>query len=497
MDFEAAFERERKARKRAESILEEKSRELYFSNQKLSENVDSLNTALLENKFLLHVSQCGTGKTELKRLLPTIVIDMMRVAQMPFAVFHYYPYSQSEEAYYSNIIRNAELFSDNLDGEIVDDISDIIDVIKNNALKNKGIVRSTVDLTIRGCSINRIIALPIVSLNHVNGIIFLLSSGGAEKQEALLKVFTDATKQLSIMMEHRYQERKLLESYKKIKTTNVALKEAQKKLIESEKMAIVGQLSAGIAHEINNPMGFIKSNMGTLNEYMVDLIEFIELSKSLMSLLGRSEDSEVKSHIKTLEQIWSDVDIPFVIEDSSNLLNESQNGISRILDIVSGLKRFSRQSDHKKEACDIRQTIEEALKIASNELKYTVNVIRKFDDVKSVLVNSGEMLQVFLNLFINASHAMDESGNLTIIVKNNEQGVNIIVADNGAGIPAEILSSIFNPFFTTKDIGVGTGLGLSISYGIIEDHHGTIEVKSEVGEGTEFSIWLPSDSDNT
>jgi len=304
-------------------------------------------------------------------------------------------------------------------------------------------------------------------------------------------VFETGIKQLAIILEHRFQEDKLLASNREITSANEALKEAQKKLLQSEKMATVGQLSAGIAHEINNPMGFIKSNLTSLGEYLNDFIDYVKASKVLTNASLKTTDLSLSEPAKTVDKVWRDIDMNFLREDTQTLLNESQQGIKRIIDIVDGLKRFARQSDNQKTTCQLRTIIEEALKLASNELKFKGIVNTHFNDVSPIMGNSGELLQVFLNLFVNASHAMDEQGVLTIEMAENAGGVTINVSDNGCGIKEEHLASIFNPFFTTKDVGVGTGLGLSISYGIIEDHHGTIYVASEVGKGTQFSIWLP------
>lgn len=496
MEYEAAFQRERKSRKHAESILEQKSRELHFANTSLKENIDSLHFALRENKFLNHIGRYGIEKPKLLDFLPTIVNDMMRLSETPFAAYVHFPFNTQQTDFYSPLFRNPDLYDDETlevqhseTERVISEIESIIRDIKRTHFQ-------LVDLVIEDKPIDTLIALPIISLDHLSGIIVLFTQGLTDKQNQVLTVFKTGIKQLAIIMEHRFQEDKLVASYEEISSTNNALKETQNKLVQSEKMATVGQLSAGIAHEINNPMGFIKSNMGSLDDYIKDFVEYVEASKSLTEKTLQSGDSEIINAAKSLDKVWSELDMTYLMEDSRTLLAESQQGVKRIIDIVGGLKRFSRQSDNKKEPCYLDQTIDEALKLAQNELKFKGTVIKNIAKVQAISANNGELLQVFLNLFVNASHAMNEQGELTINVTEDTKGVSIKVADNGCGIDEKNLESIFNPFFTTKDIGLGTGLGLSISYGIIKDHQGTIDVTSEIGKGTEFSIWLPFEGTN-
>jgi signal transduction histidine kinase len=496
MEYEAAFQRERKARKNAESIIEQKSRELHIANNSLKEKVDSLHFALRENKFLNHIGRYGIEKPKLLDFLPTIVNDMMRLSEIPFAAYVHFPFDVQQAGFYSPLLRNPDLYDGASEiqneetGHLISEIEPIIRDMKRTHLQ-------LVDLIIDNKVIDVVIALPIISLDHLSGIILLFTHTLTDKQNHVLNVFKTGVKQLAIIMEHRYQEDKLVASYEEISATNNALKDTQTKLVQSEKMATVGQLSAGIAHEINNPMGFIKSNIGSLGTYIEDFVEYVEASKLLTEKTLLSNDDKMINAAKSLDKIWSELDMPYLMEDSKNLLAESQQGVKRIIDIVGGLKRFSRQSDNKKEPCLLDQTIDEALKLAQNELKFKGVVIKNIAKVKPISANNGELLQVFLNLFVNASHAMNEKGELTIDLFEETKGVSIKVTDNGCGIDEKNLESIFNPFFTTKDIGVGTGLGLSISYGIIKDHQGTIEVTSEVGKGTKFSIWLPFEDANS
>jgi len=502
MDYEPALQRERKARKKAEKLLEEKSRELYFSNQELVKNVDTLNAELLKNSFLMDVSRYGVERQRLRDFFPVIVRDMLDVAKVPFGAFDHYSFDKKLGSYRSDIIFNEEILTEaeceGISNSAI--LSELLKEASEQVLEEKTckVITDFNEAVAKGeksedflTGIHSIVALPAVSLEHVSGVVYLFFSEGDDSQDKLIQLFQDAMQQLGIMIEHRHQDDKLMESYEEVKQANQALESAQKQLVQSEKMASVGQLSAGIAHEINNPMGFIKSNIGSLADYVEDLNQFVSSSKKLIELSAESENKNIQLEAGSLKALWKSVDMDFLLEDCSALLSESKQGVVRVVDIVSGLKRFARKSEDEKEHCNVCDNIEEALKLANNQLKYSVDISKSLEPVKDVVGHGGELTQVFLNMLINASHAIEENGDISITVKEDNNGVAVAIADTGCGIDQAHLDSIFDPFFTTKDVGVGTGLGLSISYGIIEDHGGTITVNSEVGKGTEFYIWLP------
>ena len=187
-------------------------------------------------------------------------------------------------------------------------------------------------------------------------------------------------------------------------------------------------------------------------------------------------------------------DIEFIKEDVAELIGDSIEGTTRVRDIVQGLKDFSHVNGAGKTPCDINECITSTLKIVNNELKYKCKVDTVLEDVPTIAANQGEINQVLMNLLINAGHAVDEDGQIKVSTTPCSEGVKIEVADNGKGIEKEDISKLFDPFFTTKPVGQGTGLGLSISFGIISNHGGTIDVESEFGVGTTFTIILPTNS---
>ncbi len=269
------------------------------------------------------------------------------------------------------------------------------------------------------------------------------------------------------------------------KEAEIRLKNAEFQLMQSEKMAGIGQLAAGVAHEINNPVGFISSNMCTLEKYLLKISEMIFVYRKY------SDSEEVRDRERQLK-------IDFILEDIIGLIKENKDGLGRVIEIVKNLKNFSRiDSVDKYEETDINQIIKDTLNVARNEIKYVADVKTHFSDIEKPLCNTGEISQVFLNLTVNAAQAIksdkkEEKGEILIKTYQNNENVFCEFSDNGPGIPDYVLVRIFEPFFTTKEVGAGTGLGLSISYDIIVNKHkGNIVVESRAKHGTKFTVSIP------
>ncbi|MBU4262517.1 MAG: PAS domain-containing protein [Proteobacteria bacterium] len=259
------------------------------------------------------------------------------------------------------------------------------------------------------------------------------------------------------------------------------LKATQSQMLQREKMASVGQLAAGVAHEINNPVGFVSSNLGTLAKYIGRLTEYIDL-----------QDKAVISDLREqLQAARKELKIDYIIEDAKDLIRESLDGTGRVSTIVRGLKSFSRIDEARRQAADINECLEATLNIVWNELKYKATVTKDYGDIPQTLCNPQQLNQVFMNFLVNAAQAIAKQGEIRIRSWQETNWIFVSIADTGCGIAAENLSRIFEPFFTTKDVGKGTGLGLSISYDIIKKHGGDIAVESETGRGTTFTVKIP------
>lgn len=261
---------------------------------------------------------------------------------------------------------------------------------------------------------------------------------------------------------------------------------AQEQLLQSEKMASIGQLAAGVAHEINNPVGYVHSNLGTLQEYVGSLLTLLEAYASALL------DGDLSGKRESLQAMRERLDIDFITGDVPQLLAESREGIERVTKIVQDLKDFSRIGPNEPmRPSDIQKGLESTLNIVWNDLKYKVQVEKYYGELPLVECHASEINQVLMNLLINAGQAIHERGTLTLATGEHNGDVWVSISDSGCGMPEEVLQRIFDPFYTTKPIGRGTGLGLAICYSILAKHHGRIEVSSRLGIGSTFRVVLP------
>ena len=267
---------------------------------------------------------------------------------------------------------------------------------------------------------------------------------------------------------------------------NARLSMAQEQLVQSDKLASIGQLAAGVAHEINNPIGYIFSNFGTLQGYQDQLFAMLAMYQAAEAHMP----AEVAARVKALRD---EIDLDFLRDDIPVLMRESNEGIARVRHIVQDLKDFSRVDANQEWVwANLHTGIESTLNIVANEVKYRADLVKRFGQIPDIECLPSQINQVVLNLVVNAAHAIGEQrGQITIATGCREQMVWISVSDNGSGIAPENMKRIFDPFFTTKPIGKGTGLGLSLAYGIVSKHQGRISVASELGQGTTFTIELP------
>ncbi|CAJ0719642.1 Adaptive-response sensory-kinase SasA [Ralstonia edaphis] len=262
------------------------------------------------------------------------------------------------------------------------------------------------------------------------------------------------------------------------------LAQTQGQLLQSEKMASIGQLAAGVAHEINNPVSFVKANLGSLQRYVAGLLDALSAYESHEAELAPATRA-------ALAQVKQAADLEYVREDVPALLMESQEGLQRVKTIVQGLKDFSHVEEAQPQLANLETCLETTIKIVWNELKYKVELVREYGGIPDIECRPAQLSQVFMNLLVNAGQAIQDHGRITLRTGHDAGNVWVEVEDTGGGIRPEHLSRIFDPFFTTKPVGLGTGLGLSVSYGIVRKHGGQIEVRSEVGRGTCFRLVLP------
>lgn len=282
-------------------------------------------------------------------------------------------------------------------------------------------------------------------------------------------------------------EAELMRRNAELTELNAKLSLAKEQLVQSEKLASIGQLAAGVAHEINNPIGYIFSNFGTLEGYIANLLEMLQVYEDAEASISSP------AMLKKVRGVRERIELDYLKEDISELMSESKEGIVRVRKIVQDLKDFSRvDANQEWQWADLHRGIDSTLNIVSNEVKYKADVVKKYGDIPEIECLPSQINQVIMNIVVNAAHAAGPArGTITISTGTEGQNIWIAITDDGPGIPKDIQSRIFDPFFTTKPIGAGTGLGLSLSYGIVQKHQGRIDVESAVGVGTTFRVTLP------
>lgn len=303
------------------------------------------------------------------------------------------------------------------------------------------------------------------------------------RRKKVEKLLEDKSRELFLSYES------LQKSHEDLGQALVEVKSQQHQLVQSEKMASLGVMSAGVAHEINNPLAFVFSNVNSLDHAVTQFSQYHELVQEVVN--ADSETSRAATEDK-LNAFTKEADLAYLFEDCLELIKETTEGIDRVKTIVSGLQAFARTDSGVFESMDIHECINTTLKLAHNQIKYIAEVKTDFGELPTISGFPGKLGQVMLNLIVNAAHAIGEDkGEIVVSTRHVDPNIIISVADNGCGMEQSTIDSIFMPFFTTKDVGKGTGLGLSISHGIIEEHQGSIEVTSELGSGTTFTLTLP------
>lgn len=281
------------------------------------------------------------------------------------------------------------------------------------------------------------------------------------------------------------KSRELYSSFYDLQQAHQNLKQQQKQLVSAERMASLGVMAAGIAHEINNPIGFISSNLNTIKETFNDIQDFVEVLEQLLDI---SPNDKTANKIR---ELLDKFDIAYLLEDFDELEKETQDGLNRVKQIIADLKSFAREDSGDMQQLDVNDCLRGALNILNNQLKYHAVVDVCYGELPFIKGFYGKLSQVFINLIANANQAIEDQGNIQITTCFDDGKVLVAITDDGPGIQQDHLDQLFTPFFTTKPVGEGTGLGLSISLGVVEEHGGTIEVSSTPGNGACFTVVIP------
>jgi two-component system NtrC family sensor kinase len=306
-------------------------------------------------------------------------------------------------------------------------------------------------------------------------------------QARLAELNADLERQVEVRMRELQQTNlDLLREQGALHAAMETIESTQSQLLQSEKMAAIGQLAAGVAHEINNPIGFVSSNLASLNDYVSRLFELADAGSDLLGALAVDHPARLAA-----ERAGRAAELDFLRDDIPALIGESADGLARVCKIVADLKDFSRADDAEWQLADLNQGLISTLNVVVSELKYKATLLRDFGELPLVRCIPAQLNQVFMNLLVNAGQAIEEAGTITLRTGREGPWVWIDIEDTGCGIAAALQSRIFEPFFSTKPPGKGTGLGLSISWEIVQRHQGSIRVDSEPGRGSRFRIELP------
>jgi len=269
------------------------------------------------------------------------------------------------------------------------------------------------------------------------------------------------------------------------------VEERQAQLIQAEKLASLGQMAAGLAHEINNPVSYVASNLRALEGYALAMSPLLRMLREFVEAQGTGPRMLTAEQLERMRLLWKQGDLDELLSDMPELIHESLTGTRRIKDIAYSLRAFAREDDGQPQSVDVNEELESTLRMVWNELKYKCEVKRDFGQLPHIMGFPTQLVQVFTNLLLNASHAMEMRGEIHIRTRLEDEEVVVEISDTGKGMTAETLSKLFTPFFTTKPRGQGTGLGLSISRDIVTRHGGRITVRSELGRGSTFTLYLP------
>ncbi|GMM84763.1 sensor histidine kinase [Pseudoalteromonas sp. MTN2-4] len=483
--LERALRRERAARKLAEMQLENYTRELLEQevlNDETRMEVENQQTQL---SFLTGLLAETWSKPTLNKIVENYLERTCAFLSKPdnlfieldnlcnYGQFQYYTQSSTE----SEINEHLQLlksFLAQLDREKVFDL--LLQEQETQLIDTSDISNEAVGFY-QFCVMVPLYTLTLEDKKTV-GVAVLLYEDQQDINITKLQTLESSRSMLSIAIERKRAEEELQQQLMNLEETNKVLEQTQLQLVGQEKLASLGYLAAGVAHEINNPVGFVISNLDTMADYI----------KDIKSALQPLTDERSNTSLSTLNKNYEEFELPFLFEDSDEILKSSVEGLERVKAIVADLSTFSRMDNDELEPIDVTKVINKSLNMVSNEFKYKHHIETDLLESATILGIESKLQQVFVNLFVNAKQAMAEGGTLFVRCYRERTKIIVRVKDEGKGISRENLKEIFTPFFTTKAPGEGTGLGLSISYSILQQHNAKVEVLSEPDKGTEFVI---------
>jgi two-component system NtrC family sensor kinase len=480
--LERKINREKFARNLAENQLEKYSQEIYETNRSLQRSLASSKKKQAELEYLANASSEVVSDISLKELMTSTV---SLTGQFFFAECGFY--LVTKDGSFENNNQGKVWFGGNewrQDLDLMENISHLLPLEQQEQFDSWLVSPLSETTTSFLGDYKWLVYVNFTMLNNKIGWIVFLSSAEYLDEEALY-VLEMARGHLLSGIGRRLSDVKMLKRTIELEESVNHLKHAKKQLIHSEKVASLGQLAAGVAHEINNPIAFVRSNMEVLNQYIIDY-------KSLHSAIKQKIVKDEFLDLASFEALCESIELNYINADSIELLDSNIEGLERVKDIVENLKSFSHAGVEEYKQVSLFDCIDSGLKIAWNVLKYEHRIDNNIQPSCPTIIGSkGQLQQVFVNLFVNAAHAMEKGGTLSISQSATAETIVIHVKDDGMGMDEETLNQLFIPFFTTKPVGVGTGLGMSVSYAILEAHGVNVTIDSAVGIGTTFHLSFP------
>lgn len=488
--------RQIKAREEAEMLLEVKVRESYLMNIELKKEAEILARKNQDLNLFLAMTNLADQDFNSKKYLTGFISKTCEIIGWPLG--HIYLIKNdvlipSEIWYKENTARFDDFIAktkittfksgEGLPGRC---FQEQVCIIIEDLMAQTQLPRIN---EMRAANLVSALAVPIFLGGKVFAVAEFYLETPIRNDNSLIVTLNNAVKQLGLLLARRKFEKELCKKNKTLSENFAKLEQMQIQLVQSEKMASLGQLAAGVAHEINNPIGYVNGNIDAISEYL----QTFKNVGAIASKLNTAPDEHSKQILcNELISIVDDQDFLFILQDLDLVLDSTKNGLKRVKDIVDNLKAFSRvDSQLEYEETNINYCIESTLKIVTNEIKYHCEIIKSLGEIPVIMANAGQINQVILNLLVNAGQAITGRGTITICTFTESDYIVLKISDTGCGMSEDVVGKIFDPFFTTKPVGKGTGLGLSLTHGIISKHNGTIEVNSVINQGTDFIIKLP------
>lgn len=470
------IEREKKARKIAEQQLEIYSREIYQTNQSLKKSLDYAQKKNAEIEYITKASTDVSSELTLSDILQNTVSLTASFLNADYGI------NATFEA--NSLLKDSNplIWSSNAQWNKDDELQSFF--IKKFMMENYpssprwSISQVNNHETINGQKFRWLACINFKLEKNTSAWIGFLTKEVEPFDKEALHMLEIAKSHLRSGIRRRIADAS-------VKKRNKQLEDIRKQLIHSEKMSSLGQLSAGVAHEINNPIGYIRANLQALSEYLQEYKSTIRIMEDKVNARGSLSKAEFNSTLKQK-------DMKFLLEDAELILESNLEGVERVKEIVEELKSFSHAGDDNLSEISVYDCVDTALRIVANQFKYQHQIINELEDsLPNVMSNYGQLQQVFINLLINSAHAMPTGGVVRISSESDDQYLFIRLKDTGTGMDEKTKTQIFNPFFTTKPVGQGTGLGLSVSYAILEAQNISINVDSELDKGTCFTLAFP------